>query len=242
VSSVFAWVDFAEEDRRKMADVISLFREQDTRDELGIGTIRDALADLMFPGTSTIQTRARYFLFVPWIYQRLESKGIARAEIAKRACADEVSLIYALLAGEDRDGIIGIEKKAELQRLASNIYWAGLGVWRIRRFNGSQDQYHRVWDWVLRQGHATLFDDDGEPLDDIAHSWDPELPRPPSDFLRETDSHSTKPKLPIFKIGSWDLVKPCLAIWSVPKITSAIRISFGFTLNFHPFLSHFRSK
>jgi hypothetical protein len=60
-----SWVDFAEEDRREMAEVISLFRERDTRDELGIGVIRDALADLMFPGTSTIQTRARYFLFIP---------------------------------------------------------------------------------------------------------------------------------------------------------------------------------
>jgi hypothetical protein len=48
-----------------MVDVISAFREQDTRDELGLGTIRDGFANILFPGTSTIQTRARYFLF--WV-------------------------------------------------------------------------------------------------------------------------------------------------------------------------------
>ncbi len=39
-------------------EVIDLFGEDDTRDELGLGTIRDGFADLLFPGTSTIQTRA----------------------------------------------------------------------------------------------------------------------------------------------------------------------------------------
>ena len=52
-----------------MLDVVDLFKEQNTRDELGIGAIRDAVADLLFPGTGTVQTRARYFLFIPWIYQ-----------------------------------------------------------------------------------------------------------------------------------------------------------------------------
>ena len=69
--SAFAWLSYSESERRKALDVISLFRERDTRDELGIGVIRDAFADLLFPGTSTIQTRARYFLFVPWIYQQI---------------------------------------------------------------------------------------------------------------------------------------------------------------------------
>ena len=170
-----------------MAEVISLFREQDTRDELGIGVIRDALADLMFPGTSTIQTRARYFLFVPWIYQRLEAKGVERVEIARRARADEVNLIEALQQGGESDGVIGIEKQAELQRLASNIYWAGLGVWQIRRFKGSQEQYHRAWEWILRRRQSPLVDDDGESLEHSTLSWDSDLPEPPSDFLKRTN-------------------------------------------------------
>ena len=73
--SQFVWLDYSERERRKMLDVVDLFREHDTRDELGIGSVRDTFADLFFPGTSTIMTRARYFLLVPWTYQRLESSA-----------------------------------------------------------------------------------------------------------------------------------------------------------------------
>ncbi len=52
--STFAWVDFDETSRRTMLDVIEKFRDQDTVDELGLGTIRDALSNYFFPGTSTI--------------------------------------------------------------------------------------------------------------------------------------------------------------------------------------------
>jgi hypothetical protein len=68
-----------------MLDVVDLFREHDTRDELGLGSVRDAFADILFPGTSTIMTRARYFLLVPWAYLKLERLGVKSAEIAARA-------------------------------------------------------------------------------------------------------------------------------------------------------------
>jgi hypothetical protein len=47
MQSSFTWLDYSEQDRRKMVDVVSAFREQDTRDELGIGRIRDGFADLL---------------------------------------------------------------------------------------------------------------------------------------------------------------------------------------------------
>lgn len=70
--STFGWLDHDEGERRRMLEVVNLFREKGTLDELGIGTIRDTLADHFFPGTSTIQSRARYFLFIPWLYGLLE--------------------------------------------------------------------------------------------------------------------------------------------------------------------------
>jgi len=69
--SSFAWLDYCESERRKALDVIQAFGDRSTLDELGIGIIRDALADLLFPGTSTIQTRAKYHLFIPLIYLKL---------------------------------------------------------------------------------------------------------------------------------------------------------------------------
>ena len=61
------WIDFSKEDRQKAFDVIKLLSEQGAVDELGIGVIRDAFANYFFPGTSTIQTRAKYFLIVPYM-------------------------------------------------------------------------------------------------------------------------------------------------------------------------------
>ena len=54
------------------------------------GVIRDVFSDLLFPGISTIQTRARYFLIVPWIYQRHEKRRTSSACSRSRvrpACA-----------------------------------------------------------------------------------------------------------------------------------------------------------
>ena len=48
--SAFVWLDYSESERRKMLDVVDLFREHDTRDELGIGSVRDAFADMLYLG------------------------------------------------------------------------------------------------------------------------------------------------------------------------------------------------
>ena len=90
--SAFVWLDYSERERRRMLDVVDLFREHDTRDELGIGSVRDAFADMLFPGTSTIMTRA-IFLLVPWTYQRLERLHVRPAEMAARARQAELNLV-----------------------------------------------------------------------------------------------------------------------------------------------------
>src|SRR5690348_2168245 len=105
--STFTWLDYSEHERRKMLDVIDLFSERTTRDELGLGSIRDAFADRLFPGTSTIQTRAKYFLLVPWVFQSLEQRRVASAKIAIRSRKLETELITELLKGEDTQGVIG---------------------------------------------------------------------------------------------------------------------------------------
>lgn len=184
--SLFTWMDYSERERRKALDVIDLFREQDTRDELGIGTVRDAFAELLFPGTTTIQTRAKYFLFVPWTYLEMERLRVPSAKVASWARWEEVSLTDALLAAGDSDGVIGKEARAGLKRLPSNIYWLGLRTWGIRRFQGSQEQYHRFLDRFYRwepRSNPQITNDDGEPLEGtLPLNWDPGIPPRPPDF------------------------------------------------------------
>ena len=109
MSSSFAWIDHSEAHRRKMLDAIDLFREQGTRDELGLSVIRDGLANLLFPGTGALQTRARYFCFVPWMYQLFESERVRSSDVTRRGRAFEISLIDAVVASEDSAGAIGAE-------------------------------------------------------------------------------------------------------------------------------------
>lgn len=172
-----------------MIDVIEALGDTDARDELGLGGVRDALADTLFPGTSTLQTRARYFLFVPWIYRRLEQDGISGSQmVRKKARRDEIALIYALLDGGETRGVIGRRARENLQRLPSGIYWQGLGAWHIRLLEESQDAYHRTVNRALGSSAGRVpRDENGEPLvDGHRGTWHAGLPPEPEGFLDST--------------------------------------------------------
>ena len=81
MSSVLAWIDHDSKARERTLRILSLFQEKESRDELGLGSVRDSFADQLFPGTSTIQTRLRYMLFVPMDLSFPGRKAIARGEL-----------------------------------------------------------------------------------------------------------------------------------------------------------------
>jgi len=187
MASRFGWIDFAEDDRQQMLEVVRMFHEQDTRDELGIGVIRDAFSDFFFPGTSTIQTRAKYMLFIPWIYLELEKKGIEYPEIVEKARKNEIKLINALCNSKDQDGIIGKDAREELQRLPSVIYWSGLASWGIRLFEGSQEQYHRYFYHFSHQERQFRREEDEENIRQKEwKSWHKGIPEAPNEFLEKS--------------------------------------------------------
>jgi hypothetical protein len=130
--SSLAWIDFDEAERQRAQRIMALFQERESRDELGLGAIRDSIADHLFPGTSTIQTRLRYMLFIPWILRRLEGRDVTAAQLSAEGRAMEIRLSDALKAGGETSGVIGRDAGARLQRLPSSVYWASLGAW-LRR-------------------------------------------------------------------------------------------------------------
>jgi hypothetical protein len=154
MGSVLAWLDHDEAGRRRMQEAIALLRERDTVDELGIGSARDAFSNLLFPGTSVLHTRARYLLFVPWIYRRLERALVGTSGVAAASPRDEVRLIGALLAGGEELGVIGGRARADLKLMPSEMYWSGLGTLGLRRFAGTGAQYHRTFDAFRDAAHG----------------------------------------------------------------------------------------
>lgn len=181
--SFFGWLDYDERDAQRMREVFAAFDDKDTIDSLGLGVIRDSISDQLFPGISTIQTRARYFLFVPWVCQILEAEQVSPGRFAARLRELEVALIESLRQVEGpNQGVIGYRARKRLSRLPSSVYWNGLGTFGIRRLDLSTAEYRS---FVARYGRIqayTQVDDDGEPIGGQPRMWDPALPPAPDGF------------------------------------------------------------
>ena len=93
MDATLTWLDLTASDRDRVRQVLDLYKEQGTVDEMGLGSLRDALSEALFPGTSTIQTRLRYVLFVPWIYRQLEARRIAASNVPTQLRKAELDLI-----------------------------------------------------------------------------------------------------------------------------------------------------
>jgi len=187
MASTFTWLDFSDKERREALEVIDLFREEDTRDELGLGVIRDTFADLLFPGTSTIQTRARYFLFVPWLLKDLEDRRTPASDWSRRARNQQGRLRDSLIAGGEETGVIGYRAGLHVQRLPHSVYWQGLRRWGILRFHGSEEEYRRSLDIGYRRHGRGSRSNNGEFVGDSwGPNWDPHLPPAPDNLYKAT--------------------------------------------------------
>ena len=195
------WVDHDPAARERSLRILALFQEKESRDELGLGGIRDSFADQLFPGTSTIQTRLRYMLFVPWLYTRLEKQRVPPSEFAARADRVERALVTPLLASDDRSGVFGAVAGRVLKRLPSSVYWAGLGAWGIRLIDLSQDQYYRqigaiynrrVVQAAQERERARMNDDIEAAPEPGTLTWHPRLPEPPDGFPAKADFSLTR--------------------------------------------------
>mgnify|MGYP001828947133 CR=1 FL=1 len=185
LEAAITWIDLTSRDREQMRRVLDLLSEQGTVDEMGLGTIRDAFADALFPGTSSIQTRLRYVLFVPWLYQQLEAKRISSSDIARVAREAEISLIAPLKASGDVEGVIGARAGASLARLPSHVYWAALVRWGIFRRPQSQSWYHTHFESLARRSAEVGRTDDPGVIWMNQPVWHARLPKRPDSFPDE---------------------------------------------------------
>ncbi|MCS5488304.1 DUF6361 family protein [Curtobacterium flaccumfaciens pv. beticola] len=154
--SLIAWLDASSEEERRMREIIALFTDRDSRDELGIGQIRDALSNGLFPGTSTLLTRARYALFVPWCFQLAAQRPDAREAAAR----NERTLISGLRRTNER-GVLGLRAGESLKTLPSSLYWGTLRTYGIvdDSIESTTDLLNRLRERGGRGGPAMSEDD-----------------------------------------------------------------------------------
>ena len=143
------WIDFSKSEREKILIILDTFKEQGVLDELGIAPIRDGFSDLFFPGTSTIQTRAKYFFIVPYALKDLELNSEKNYSKLKKQLDDTEEKCARTLLDKDvhERGIIGrrsIASNKWLKRTPASIYWAGLRRYQIFKAKMSIDQYIKL--------------------------------------------------------------------------------------------------
>jgi hypothetical protein len=148
--------------------------------------------------------------------------------------SDEVRIIRGLKEAGETNGVIGGVAGESLQRFPSNIYWNGLVVWGIRRFQGSQPQYHRWLDHFYQNSSGLRRTDDGDPIDNsFQPNWDPHLPKPPeafphkvnfqltldeAEYLRERTMESVPGSLLTFLVDQGSPVESVPFVWFHPEV------------------------
>ena len=133
------------------------------RDELRIGPLRDLLANTFFPGTTTLQRGAKYFLLVPAMYAAIEGDPKLRSYPESSILDQEETLLHRLLARyDDGDRVIGGRFRKVPDTPPSAIYWNGLHTWGIRRFNDSRVHYHAVLRRSPRTSKVERHEEGGE--------------------------------------------------------------------------------
>ena len=178
--SSLGWLDFDHAASERVGEMLRALDEPGTLDVLGLGTVRDAFSWMLNPGTSTIQTRLRYFLFIPWICARLEAQRVPAAEFSSRLRDDEARLIACLRHLGLNQGVIGYHAGRNLKRMPSDAYWGGLGTWGLRRFDLSISEYGQRAAALGKMRPDR--DDDGNATTRAVSMW-AQLPPAPDDFL-----------------------------------------------------------
>lgn len=160
------FVNFSQEELARKNKVLQMVRDQTAIDELGFGRIRDAFANMMFPGMSTLQRRAKYFAVMPSLYYQATKKKYnsvrdVRAQIVKW----EIRLTDMLVKGAGNDELkkTGITGRSMLEAAKNDpakfvkydptyIYMNGLRTYGM--IKGDIDIYRLIFERSQQLGQV----------------------------------------------------------------------------------------
>ena len=104
----FGYITFSAKEQELVHNVLKQLTEG-AIDELGLGRIRDAFSDLMFPGMSTLHRKSKYFVLLPALYSQLSQTDIPdKNKISSLIRKWEINMTISLLNGNaNPEGITG---------------------------------------------------------------------------------------------------------------------------------------
>ncbi len=98
------FINFSQEELSRKNKVLQMVRDQTAIDELGFGRIRDAFANMMFPGMSTLQRRSKYFAVMPSLFYQATKKSYNNVrDVREQIVRWEIRLTDMLVNGAGND-------------------------------------------------------------------------------------------------------------------------------------------
>lgn len=179
MASTLGWLDASPSEQRRIQEIVRMFSQSETTDELGGRQVFVVLSDVLFPGTSVLQSRARYLLFIPWLCERAATRTRPLAVLDRM----ERELIKAFLEDDAVDefdrlsGLIGRAAGPQVKQLPSTAYWSGLTRWGILQRPGTKSEV-----LVSRAIHGAGIGDADELAERRLSTWHPGVGSAPAGF------------------------------------------------------------
>lgn len=132
------WVDYSREERETIKELLKVLGESGSLDELGVGIVRDSISVLLYPGTSVLHTRAKYYILIPELFRKAMKSGLTTgAEVRNLINTDQDRIARALRRAIDEEtgkkatGIIGGRSDRGVKMKPTRIYWNALRTTEI---------------------------------------------------------------------------------------------------------------
>ena len=123
------WVDYSKEERETIKALLKVLRESGSLDEIDVGIVRDSISNLLYPGTSVLHTRAKYYILIPELFKKAMKSGLTTgAEVRNLFNTDQDRIARALRRVIDEEtgtkaaGIIGGRSDCGVKMKPTRIY------------------------------------------------------------------------------------------------------------------------
>lgn len=144
MASQIGWIDFSPRHRDRVRKFMDLMGMGGIVDELGVGVIRDAISNKVFPGFSTLYTRAKYFFITPYILEDRDNIAKQDKDYFKKAERESNEIIIRFYKEHPERGdesYFGkVKQDGSLKRQPSEIYWNGITQLHLIKTENSLDQ------------------------------------------------------------------------------------------------------
>lgn len=132
------WVDYSRQERETIKELLKILGDSSSLDELGVGIVRDRISDLLYPGTSVLHTRAKYYILIPELFKKAMKSGLTTgSEVRNLIHSDQDKIARALRRAIDEEtgtkaaGIIGGRSDRAVKMKPTRIYWNALRTTEI---------------------------------------------------------------------------------------------------------------